>query len=42
MCEDGDELSAEDCKILFQFDVKLTEFKVALVCRWNDGSFEEF
>lgn len=42
VCEDGDELSAEDCKILHQFGVKLTEFKVALVCRWNDGSFEEY
>jgi len=43
VCEDGDELSAEDCKLLTQFGIKLTEFRVKLVCRWNsaDGSFEE-
>mmetsp|Transcript_11 Transcript_11/g.3 ORF Transcript_11/g.3 Transcript_11/m.3 type:complete len:181 (+) Transcript_11:321-863(+) len=44
ICEEGDVLSAEACKLLFQFGVKLTEFKVKLVCRWSsaEGSFEEF
>lgn len=44
VCEEGDELSAEDCKLLTQFGIKLTEFRVKLLCRWSasDGSFEEF
>jgi mRNA turnover protein 4 len=42
VCKEGDELSAEDCKLLTHFGVKLTEFRVKLLCRWNsaDGSFE--
>lgn len=44
ICEQGDELSAEDCKLLTQFGIKLTQFTVKLVCRWSstDGSFEEY
>lgn len=44
ICEEGDELSAENCKLLTQFGIKLTQFTVKLICRWNstDGSFEEF
>lgn len=44
ICKEGDELSAEDCKLLTQFGIKLTEFKVKLVCRWNaeDGAFEQY
>ena len=43
VCREGDELSAEDCKLLTQFGIKLTEFRVKLVCRWSsaEGSFEE-
>jgi mRNA turnover protein 4 len=43
ICEEGDELSAENCKLLTQFGIKLTQFTVKLLCRWNatDGSFEE-
>jgi mRNA turnover protein 4 len=43
LCKNGDVLSAEDCKLLFQFGIKLAEFKVKLVCRWNssDGSIDE-
>jgi mRNA turnover protein 4 len=44
ICEEGDELSVEACKLLVQFGVKLTEFRVQLLCRWKstDNSFEEF
>lgn len=43
VCKDGDTLTAETCKLLTHFDVKLAEFRLTLVCRWNnDGSFEEF
>ena len=44
VCREGDELSAEDCKLLTQFGIKLTEFRVKLLCRWNaaDGSFEKY
>lgn len=43
ICKEGDELTAEDCKLLTQFGIKLTEFRVKLLCRWTaaDGSFEE-
>ena len=43
ICKEGDELSAEDCKLLTQFGIKLTEFRVKLLCRWSaaDGSFVE-
>lgn len=44
ICKKGAELSAEDCKLLTQFGIKLTEFRVNLVCRWNSssGSFEKY
>lgn len=44
ICEEGDELTVEACKLLVQFGVKLTEFRVKLLCRWKstDHSFEEF
>jgi mRNA turnover protein 4 len=44
ICEEGDELSVEACKLLVQFGVKLTEFRVKLLCRWKstDNSFEKF
>jgi mRNA turnover protein 4 len=44
VCEDGDELSAEDCKLLTHFGIKLTEFRVKLLCCWTaaDGSFEKY
>eukprot|EP01083_Nonionella_stella_P240257 840077_1 len=32
VCKEGQELSVEACKILFQFGIKLSEFKVDLVC----------
>jgi len=44
ICEEGDELSAENCKLLTQFGIKLTQFTVKLICRWDstNASFEEF
>ena len=41
VCKEGDTLTAETCKLLTHFDIKLAEFRLALLCRWNvDGSFE--
>lgn len=42
ICKKGETLSAEKCKLLVHFGVKLSEFKVHLVCRWSDGEFELF
>jgi mRNA turnover protein 4 len=40
LCREGGTLSAEACKALVHFGIKLSEFKVELVCRWkNDGDF---
>ncbi|KAI2511278.1 mRNA turnover protein [Fragilaria crotonensis] len=42
LCKEGATLSAENCKVLVHFGIKLSEFKVQLVCRWkNDGDFTE-
>mmetsp|Transcript_5365 Transcript_5365/g.7739 ORF Transcript_5365/g.7739 Transcript_5365/m.7739 type:complete len:230 (-) Transcript_5365:209-898(-) len=42
LCKEGQVLSAETCKCLVHFGIKITEFKVSLICRWNssDGAFE--
>uniref|UniRef100_A0A7S4MHA8 Uncharacterized protein n=1 Tax=Odontella aurita TaxID=265563 RepID=A0A7S4MHA8_9STRA len=42
VCKEGQPLSAEACKILTHFGVKLAEFRVELVCRWSreEGEFE--
>jgi mRNA turnover protein 4 len=40
LCKKGDVLTAEQCKLLKHFDVKLIRFEVKLVCRWSDGEFE--
>jgi len=42
ICKEGETLSAEKCKLLVHFGVKLSEFRVLLVCRWSDGDFELF
>jgi mRNA turnover protein 4 len=44
VCKEGKELSVEECKILVHFGVKLTVFKIDLVCRWEreEGTIEEF
>lgn len=41
LCKEGEVLSAEKCKLLVQFGIKLSEFRVSLVCRWSDGEFEK-
>ena len=42
VCREGDTLSAEACKILTHFGIKLATFQVDLVCRWSaqDGDFQ--
>lgn len=44
LCRKGDVLSAEVCKVLTQLGMKLVDFRVTLMCRWNsrDGSIDEF
>lgn len=42
VCKEGETLSAEACKILFQFGLKVSEFKLQLVCHWkNNGEYTE-
>ena len=42
LCKEGATLSAEVCKLLVHFGMKLSEFKVELICRWRrDGDFTE-
>jgi mRNA turnover protein 4 len=41
ICRKGDVLSAEQCKLLKHFDIKLVNFQVKLLCRWSDGEFVE-
>jgi mRNA turnover protein 4 len=40
ICKEGETLTAEKCKLLVHFDMKLADFKVDLVCRWADGEFD--
>lgn len=40
LCKEGETLSAEKCKLLVQFQIQLSTFKVSLVCRW--GKLGEF
>jgi mRNA turnover protein 4 len=40
ICKEGETLSAEKCKLLVHFGMKITNFKVGLVCRWENGEFE--
>ena len=40
VCKKGQVLTAEQCKILVHFGVKLAVFKITLKCIWNDGDFE--
>lgn len=43
VCKQGQTLSVEACKILFQFGIKVSEFTLKLVCCWkNNGEFIEF
>lgn len=40
LCKEGETLSPEKCKLLTHFGVKLSNFRVKLVCRWSGGEFE--
>jgi mRNA turnover protein 4 len=40
ICKKDEVLSAEKCKLLCHFGIKLVNFKVTLACRWADGEFE--
>lgn len=40
LCKEGETLSPEKCKLLTHFGIKLSEFKVKLVCHWSKGEFE--
>jgi mRNA turnover protein 4 len=42
LCKEGETLSPEKCKALSHFGIKLSEFRVKLVCHWSkDGEFTE-
>lgn len=41
LCKEGETLSPEKCKALTHFGIKLSEFRVKLVCRWSAGEFEK-
>jgi len=40
ICKKGETLSAEKCKLLVHFGLKLSNFQVSLEARWSDGEFE--
>mmetsp|Transcript_24060 Transcript_24060/g.51145 ORF Transcript_24060/g.51145 Transcript_24060/m.51145 type:complete len:237 (+) Transcript_24060:106-816(+) len=42
LCKEGETLSPEKCKALSHFGIKLSEFRVKLVCYWSSktGEFE--
>lgn len=41
LCREGETLSPEKCKALAHFGIKLSEFRVKLLCRWSGGEFEK-
>jgi mRNA turnover protein 4 len=41
LCKEGETLSPEKCKILSHFGIKLSEFRVKLMCHWSKGEFED-
>lgn len=40
LCKEGETLSPEKCKALVHFGIKVSEFRVQLLCRWSKGEFE--
>jgi mRNA turnover protein 4 len=41
LCKKGATLTAEACKLLVHFGIKLSEFRLTLLCAWSsDGQFE--
>ena len=41
LCKKDEVLSAEQCKLLKHFEIKLVNFEVKLLCRWLNGEFVE-
>lgn len=41
LCKEGETLSPEKCKVLTHFGIKLSEFRVKLVCHWSNGEFDK-
>jgi mRNA turnover protein 4 len=42
LCKEGQTLTPEKCKALSHFGIKLSEFRVKLVCHWSkDGEFTD-
>lgn len=41
ICKKNETLSAEQCKLLKHFEIKLVNFEVKLLCRWSGGKFVE-
>jgi len=41
LVKEGETLSPEKCKLLSHFGIKLSEFRVKLVCHWSQGEFED-
>jgi mRNA turnover protein 4 len=40
LCKEGETLTPEKCKLLTLFGIKLSNFRVKLVCRWSNGEFQ--
>jgi mRNA turnover protein 4 len=38
----GSPLTPEQAKILTKLDMKLIDFKIKLLCRWEDGAYQEY
>lgn len=41
LCKEGETLTPEKCKALTHFGIKLSEFKVKLLCHWCKGEFDK-
>lgn len=41
LCKKDEVLSAEQCKLLKHFEIKLVNFEVKLLCRWSNGEVVE-
>lgn len=39
---EGVPLTPEQARILTKLDIKLVDFKINLLCRWENGSFSEY
>lgn len=42
LAKKGQPLTAEQAKLLVKFDIRLSLFTMQLLCRWEDGVFEEY